>query len=111
MTAEGDDIAGTVAGGPGLGSRAPAFVQRIRALHLAWRGVVFVLGLAVVIAGIVLLPLPGPGWLIIFGGMAIWATEFSWAQRVMHWTKRKLAVGAKAAKRRFRKDRPTRSED
>ena len=48
-------------------------------------------------AGIVMLPLPGPGWLVIFGGMAIWATEFVWAQLVLRWTKRKVTEAAQRA--------------
>ena len=31
-----------------------------------------------------LLPLPGPGWLIIFGGLSILATEYTWAARLLH---------------------------
>ncbi|MGW5331987.1 TIGR02611 family protein [Streptomyces bauhiniae] len=81
----------------GLGSRAPEFVKRRRALHLSWQVGVFVIGLAVVVAGIVMLPLPGPGWVVIFGGMAIWATEFVWAQLVLRWTKRKVTEAAHKA--------------
>ena len=44
-----------------------------------------------------MLPLPGPGWLVIFGGMAIWATEFVWAQLVLRWTKRKVTEAAQQA--------------
>ncbi|MGI5453186.1 TIGR02611 family protein [Streptomyces sp. CA-249302] len=80
-----------------LGSRAPEFVKRRRALHLSWQVGVFVIGLAVVAAGIVMLPLPGPGWVVIFGGMAIWATEFVWAQLVLRWTKRKVTEAAQKA--------------
>lgn len=43
---------------------------------------VLVLGFLVVILGIILLPLPGPGWAIIFLGFAILATEFEPAERV-----------------------------
>jgi uncharacterized protein (TIGR02611 family) len=50
-----------------------------------------------VAAGVILLPLPGPGWLVIFGGMAIWATEFVWAQLVLLWTKRKVTEAAHRA--------------
>ncbi|MET7678692.1 TIGR02611 family protein, partial [Streptomyces seoulensis] len=78
----------------GLGSRAPEFVKQRRALHLSWQVGVFVLGLAVVVAGVIMLPLPGPGWVVIFGGMAIWATEFVWAQLVLRWTKRKVTEAA-----------------
>nr|WP_234343442.1 TIGR02611 family protein [Streptomyces sp. NRRL F-5123] len=86
-----------MANGSRLGSRAPAFVQRSRLLHAVWRVWIFVAGLAVVGGGIVLLPLPGPGWLIIFGGMAIWGTEFVWAQKVLRWTRRKVTDFARAA--------------
>lgn len=81
----------------GLGSKAPAFIKRRRALHLSWQVGVFVVGLAVVVAGIVMLPLPGPGWVVIFGGMAVWATEFVWAQLVLRWTKRKVTEAAQRA--------------
>ncbi|MER6525944.1 TIGR02611 family protein [Streptomyces sp. NPDC001508] len=89
-----------VAGAPqeqGLGSRAPEFIKARRALHVSWQVGVFVVGLAVVVAGIIMLPLPGPGWVVIFGGMAIWATEFVWAQLVLRWTKRKVTEAAQRA--------------
>ncbi|MFI0983257.1 TIGR02611 family protein [Streptomyces sp. NPDC021093] len=109
MNAESDgrdrDVAATTTGPAtggatderGLGSRAPQYIQARRTLHLSWQVGVFVVGLAVVIAGIIMLPLPGPGWVVIFGGMAIWATEFVWAQLVMRWTKRKLTEAAQKA--------------
>ncbi|MFG1669155.1 TIGR02611 family protein [Streptomyces sp. Y7] len=81
----------------GLGSRAPEFIKARRALHLSWQVGVFVIGLAIVVAGIILLPLPGPGWVIIFAGMAVWATEFVWAQLVLRWTKRKVTEAAQRA--------------
>ncbi|MER5177826.1 TIGR02611 family protein [Streptomyces sp. NPDC002896] len=82
---------------PELGSKAPEFIKARRALHLSWQVGVFVVGLAVVVAGVVMLPLPGPGWLVIFGGMAVWATEFVWAQLVLRWTKRKVTEAAQRA--------------
>ncbi|MFH9860911.1 TIGR02611 family protein [Streptomyces sp. NPDC017202] len=80
-----------------LGSRAPEFIRARRFLHLSWQVGIFVVGLAVVVAGIIMLPLPGPGWVVIFGGMAIWATEFVWAQLVLRWTKRKVTEAAQRA--------------
>ena len=41
------------------------------------------LGLAIVVVGVILLSLPGPGWLIIFLGIGVWATEFAWARRLL----------------------------
>ncbi|GGN70828.1 membrane protein [Streptomyces albiflavescens] len=80
-----------------LGSRAPEFIKARRALHLSWQVGVFIVGLAVVVAGVIMLPLPGPGWLVIFGGMAVWATEFVWAQLVLRWTKRKVTEATQRA--------------
>lgn len=39
-----------------------------------------VVGGAVIIVGIVLIPFPGPGWAIVFFGLAILAVEFVWAR-------------------------------
>ena len=80
-----------------LGSRAPGFIQARRTLHLSWQVGVFIVGLAVVVGGVIMLPLPGTGWLVIFGGMAIWATEFVWAQLVLRWTKRKVTEATQRA--------------
>ena len=51
---------------------------------------VFVLGLVIVVVGLLLIPFPGPGWLIVIGGLAIWATEFERAQRVLEFVKAKV---------------------
>jgi hypothetical protein len=42
------------------------------------------IGGTVVLIGIALLVLPGPGLVIIAAGLAILATEFLWARRMMH---------------------------
>lgn len=46
---------------------------------------IFIIGFAVVIAGIAMLALPGPGWAAIFLGFAILATEFAFAEKVRDW--------------------------
>lgn len=43
---------------------------------------IFLLGFTIVGVGIILLPLPGPGWAVIFVGFAILASEFEFAMRV-----------------------------
>lgn len=48
-----------------------------------------VVGGSVVLIGAVLIPYPGPGWLIVFAGFAILATEFEFAARVLEWLKDK----------------------
>lgn len=78
-------------------SRAPAFIKARRGLHLSWQVGIFIVGLAVIGAGVAMLVLPGPGWFVIFAGLAIWATEFAWAQLVLRWTKRKVTEAAQKA--------------
>ncbi|RLL68481.1 TIGR02611 family protein [Streptomyces sp. Z26] len=90
-------VSATVPADRPLGSRAPACVRRSRALHLCWQTGVFLAGLVVVVVGVVLLPLPGPGWVVIFAGMALWATEFVWAQLVLRWTRRRVTEAARRA--------------
>jgi uncharacterized protein (TIGR02611 family) len=42
-----------------------------------------IIGGLIVLVGIVAIPYPGPGWLIVFAGLAVLATEFAWAQRLL----------------------------
>ncbi len=41
------------------------------------------MGFLLLATGVVMLVLPGPGWLTIFAGLALLAGEFVWAQRLM----------------------------
>ncbi|WP_319432557.1 TIGR02611 family protein [Mycobacterium sp. RTGN5] len=52
-----------------------------------YRVVVGVVGLSVLLVGIVAIPYPGPGWAIVFLGLAILATEFYWAHRTLSFTR------------------------
>lgn len=51
------------------------------------RAAIGIIGSLVLIVGIIAIPYPGPGWLIVFSGLAILATEFEWAQRVLDFAK------------------------
>jgi len=42
-----------------------------------------VIGFAVVILGLIMVPLPGPGWFVVFAGFAILSLEFVWAQEAV----------------------------
>lgn len=54
------------------------------------RVAVTIAGFAVLLAGIAMLALPGPGWAAIFLGLAILSTEYVWAQRLLKLAKRKF---------------------
>jgi uncharacterized protein (TIGR02611 family) len=57
-----------------------------------WRVGIAGLGFVVVVAGAAMLVLPGPGWVVIFIGFAIWATEFAWADSLLVGVRRRLAA-------------------
>jgi hypothetical protein len=52
--------------------------------------IVAVIGMTVILAGVAMLVLPGPGWLTIFGGLAILATEFAWAKWMLKHAKERV---------------------
>ncbi|MCW2860860.1 MAG: hypothetical protein JWP48_2568 [Actinoallomurus sp.] len=62
-------------------------VRRNALLNNAWRIAVFTVGMAVLLTGIAMLVLPGPGWAAIFVGFAVLATEFAWARVALMWAK------------------------
>lgn len=51
--------------------------------------VITVVGVAVIALGIFLSGpgIPGPGFLVIIGGLAILATEYDWAKRLLDWAR------------------------
>lgn len=53
-----------------------------------------VLGGLVVLIGLILVPYPGPGWLIVFGGLAILSSEFEFAARALEFAKGKYDAWA-----------------
>lgn len=76
-----------------VGERVWALRERVRASRggrIAWRIGVTVVGVGTIVVGIVLLPLPGPGWLIIFAGLGLLATEYVWARRLLRFARGQL---------------------
>lgn len=67
------------------------------------RAAIVVGGFALLALGIALIPLPGPGFLVIIAGLALLAKEFVWAERLLHRARAKAAQGAGAAKRLARR--------
>lgn len=62
----------------------------------AKRVLVFIVGVAVLLAGVAMLALPGPGVVVIIVGLVILATEFTWAERALDKTTAKAAGAATA---------------
>lgn len=53
----------------------------------------------VVLIGLILVPYPGPGWLIVFAGLAILSTEFMFAAKVLEFAKGKYDAWTQWIKR------------
>ena len=66
----------------------------------AKRTAVAVLGGALVVAGVAMLVLPGPGLLVVVAGFAVLATEFVWAERALRYSKERAGNAGSAVKRR-----------
>ena len=58
----------------------------------AWRAVIAVIGVSVILFGVILFFTPGPAILVIPLGLSILATEFVWAGRLL----RNVRDGAKS---------------
>lgn len=61
---------------------------------------VTVVGFALVVVGLVMLVLPGPGLLAIVAGLAVLATEYAWARRALDEAKRRTGDVAGRLRRR-----------
>ena len=71
------------------------------------RIVIFVVGVALVLLGVALIPLPGPFSIpLMIAGLAVLATEYVWAERILDTMKEKAKQASDAAKRSlFRRKR------
>ncbi|MFC4014916.1 TIGR02611 family protein [Nonomuraea purpurea] len=65
-------------------------VRSTRTGALTLKIVIGVIGTIMVVGGLIMVPLPGPGWLVVFAGLAVLATEFHWAHKVLEFGKRTL---------------------
>jgi uncharacterized protein (TIGR02611 family) len=57
-----------------------------------YRAAITVVGVVVVILGLIMVPAPGPGWLVVIAGLGILSTEYSWARRLLHFTRGAVAA-------------------
>ncbi len=73
-------------------------------LHLTKRIVKMIFGFGLLLAGIIMLVTPGPGWAAIFGGLFILASEFHWARRLLDYLKGRFRQLRDAALRAEKKD-------
>ena len=61
-----------------------------RSTNHAYRVGVGLVGGLIVAVGLAAIPLPGPGWLIVFAGLFVLASEFTWAEQVLEFAKKQV---------------------
>jgi uncharacterized protein (TIGR02611 family) len=67
------------------------------------RTAVMVVGMLLLVAGVALLVLPGPGLLLIAAGLAVLGTEFVWAERALDTAKRGATGAGQLVGRKVRR--------
>lgn len=72
-------------------SRWRGRIREYRWLDIIYRAFITLVGALIVVVGIILIPLPGPGWLIVFIGLTVLGSEWHWARRLTQWVKNQLA--------------------
>ncbi len=81
----------------------PPIVRRFA--KQAWRVAVLVVGLTLVAAGLVMLVTPGPGIAAILAGLALLATEFAWARRLLNSFRRRFDAARDQVRQRTSRSR------
>ena len=77
-----------------LARRREHHLTRSKAYRIAFGIAAFV----VILIGLALVPLPGPGWAIVFVGLGMLALEFKWAEDLMQKVLGRLEAAQEAAK-------------
>ncbi len=62
--------------------------------HIVYRLARMALGFTVLILGLLAIPLPGPGWLIVALGLGILSRDFAWAERTLDLVRNRLPQDA-----------------
>lgn len=72
-------------------------------VELAKRIAITVAGVALIVVGILIIPLPGPwSFVLNIAGLAVLAKEYDWADDLLDWTKEKFAQAKKKVQKRRR---------
>ncbi|MDQ4097531.1 MAG: PGPGW domain-containing protein [Actinomycetota bacterium] len=58
---------------------------------------VLLLGVVLVVAGLAMLVLPGPGLLVVIAGLVVLATEFAWAEHLLDRARQQAAKAKERA--------------
>jgi uncharacterized protein (TIGR02611 family) len=51
-----------------------------------------IIGGALVVLGLIMVPAPGPGWLVVIAGLSVLAVEYAWAKHLLEMVRRHVRV-------------------
>ena len=77
-----------------LQKRRERHIQHSKPYRIAF----MILAFVIVLGGLALVPLPGPGWAIVFIGLGMLALEFEWAERLMEKILNRLEAAQESAR-------------
>lgn len=77
--------------------RARDWSHGSRTRRALWHTGIVVAGGGLIVAGLLMLVLPGPGWAAIILGLVVLASEYAWAHRVLQPVRRVADRAAQAA--------------
>jgi uncharacterized protein (TIGR02611 family) len=83
----------------GARSRLKERRERHKARHHLIRVAAAIGGFLIVVVGIIMIPLPGPGLLVVAAGLAVLALEFAWAENLLEQTLDRLSEAGEKVKR------------
>lgn len=96
-----EDIEGAMEATLPMHLRLRAWARRRPATNVVWRAIVLLVGLGCLTIGVAGLVLPVlPGWVLIFIGLAILASEFAWAHAAYKPVRRGYDWAAERARRK-----------
>lgn len=94
---------------------SPVVTELGRVYAMTFAGIkritILLIGTSVVIVGIVMIFTPGPAIVVIPAGLAILASEFVWARRMLQYSKQRLIRYQQGARNYLRRKKPYRSDD
>ena len=93
------DVEGAMEASLPLHLRMQVWAKRRPVTHIFWRLTILLVGVALLVAGVAMLVLPGPGWAAIFLGLVILGSEFAWAHKLSLPLKKVFEWGVERAKR------------
>jgi uncharacterized protein (TIGR02611 family) len=70
-------------------------INRLKTIKQAKRLIIAVIGFSVLLAGLAMIILPGPAFIVVPAGLGILATEFIWAKKLFNKAKSKFQQAGK----------------